>query len=280
MDKISQNDNAAPANLMAECNFRSLKEDELETCFYYEYSRELKSLRLAVGKFTRLHTFGADYGKPSLKTELAQLLGKQSILKRELVQLLAGSAFPRPWQMLSPASKSSLMESLPDAMAELEFRNPLNIIEGDPTQFQNFADFRSQVVEPVGVGVIRVGSFAANLAAGAPMIVRKFERWVRRQLRLARDTRGDELKYFRFRNPGPNGWRTALNQLGAFRWRYHCKKYGLTFREASARPDWKRTKPFYSDQSSLNRACEGATQCFEKLFPGCRPIHFTAGWRD
>jgi hypothetical protein len=69
------------------------------------------------------------------------------------------------------------MESLPDAMAELEFRNPLNIIEGDPTQFQNFADFRSQVVEPVGVGVIRVGSFAANLSAGAPMIVRRFERW-------------------------------------------------------------------------------------------------------
>jgi hypothetical protein len=136
MDKISQNDNAAPANLMAECNFSSLKEDELETCFYYEYSRDLKPLRVAVGKFTRLHTFGADYGKPSLKTELAQLLGKQSVLKRELVQLLARSAFPRPWQLLSSASKSSLMESLPDAIAELEFRNPLNIIEGDPTQFQ------------------------------------------------------------------------------------------------------------------------------------------------
>jgi hypothetical protein len=132
------------------------------------------------------------------------------------------------------------MESLPDAMAELEFRNPLNIIEGDPTQFQNFADFRSQVVEPVGVGVIRVGSFAANLSAGAPMIVRRFERWYAGNSVWSVNMRGDELKYFSFRNPGPNGWRTALNQLGALRWRYHCKKCGSTFREASALPVWKR----------------------------------------
>jgi hypothetical protein len=277
MDKI-----AAPANLVDECNFRSLKEDELETCFYYEYSRELKPLRVAVGKFTRLHTFGADYGKPSLKTELAQLLGKQSILKRELVQLLAGSPFPRAWQMLDSPRKCSLMESLPDAIDALEFRNPLNIIEGDPTQFQNFADFRSKVVEPVGVGEIRAGSFAANLAAGAPMIVRRFERWVRRELRSIPDLRGDELKYFSLRNPGPNGWRTALDQLGALRWRYHCKRRGLTFRQASALPAWKRAKPLYSSQSSFNRACEDAIRCFYELFPNRaeRPIHYTAGWRN
>lgn len=282
MDKISQNDNAAPANLMAECNFGRLKEEELETCFYYEYSRELKPLCVAVGKFTRLHTFGADYGKQSLKTDLGQLLGKQSILKRQLVQLLAESPFPRAWQMLRSTRKSSLMESLPDAIATLEFRNPLNIIEGPPTQFQNFADFRSKVVEPVGVGVIRAGSFAANLAAGAPMIVRTFERWVLRELRLVRDLRADELKHFSFFPPGPKGWRTALNQLGALRWRYHCKRRGLTFREASALPDWKRANPLYSNQSSFNRACKRAIECYNKLFSerANRPIHYTGGWRD
>ena len=50
---LMADDKAAPANLTAECDFGSLKEEELEACFYYEYSRELKSLRDAVGKFTR-----------------------------------------------------------------------------------------------------------------------------------------------------------------------------------------------------------------------------------
>jgi len=280
MAKANPNKRTAPAKLMAECNFGSLKEEELEACFYYEYARELKSLRDAVRKSTPI--FGADYRKPARRRELAQLLGKQSILKQQLVRLLAGSIFPKPWRLLIEASKRQLMETLPDYMDVLELRNPLCVIEGDPAQFGSFAEFRRQVVEPVGPGVVIAGCFAVNLAAGPSLIERKFRRWLGRELRHAQEIRGEELRHFSFRPPGPTGWRTALNQLGALRWRYHCKRCALTFREASALPDWKRAKPLYSDQSSLNRACEGGIRCFYELFPNRaeRPIHYTNGWQD
>ena len=84
-------------------------------------------MRGAVRKFTR--PFGADFRKPSRRKELAELLGKGSILKQRLVSLLAGSGFPKPWQLLSESSKEQLMETLPEAMAVLEVRKALCMME-------------------------------------------------------------------------------------------------------------------------------------------------------
>lgn len=259
------------ANLMAECNFASLKEKELEACFYYEYARELKSLRDAVRKFPRTGTFGADFGKPIRRKELAELLGKGSILKRRLVSLLVGSGFPKPWQLLEEARKEQLMETLPEAMAVLEVRKALCMIQWDPALF-GLREFRRQVVEQVAPGRVIAGGFAVNLAAGRVAIEREFKRWLDRELRRGEEMWGAELKYFR-RGPGPIGWRIGLNQLGALRWRYQIERCGLTFREARALPDWKRALPLYSDQSNFNRACAGAIRHLRELFPNERPIH-------
>ena len=201
----------APVRLMAECNFGSLKKEELEACYYYEYARQIKSMRGAVRKFTRL--YGADFRKAARRKELAELLGKGSILKQRLVSLLAGSGFPKPWQLLSESGKEQLMETLPEAMAVLEVRKALCIIQGDPAQFGSFAEFRRQVVEQVGPGRVIAGAFAVNLAAGRGAIEKEFRRWLGRELRRGEKMWGEELRYFSFKAFGPTGWIGALNQL-------------------------------------------------------------------
>jgi hypothetical protein len=213
---------------------------------------------------------------------------KGSVLKQQLVRLLTGSGFPKPWQMLSEANKAQLTERLPDAMAVLEVRKALCVMEWgewNPAGF-GLREFREQVVEQVGPGPVITVALAVNLAAGRVAIEREFRRWLDRELRRARKLWGEvegmkkneisQLEYFRFKAPGPTGWRTALNQLGALRWRHYARQCGLKFQEAKALSDWKKALPFVyrrSDQSSFNRACKGAIQRLAKLFPNERPIH-------
>jgi hypothetical protein len=119
------------------------------------------------------------------------------------------------------------------------------------------------------------GGFAVNLAAGPVAIEREFRRWLERELRRARKMWGAELKHFS-KGPGPAGWRTGLNQLGALRWRHEIKRIGLTFSEATALPNWKKALPslyWHSDQSNFIRACRRAIRRLAELFPNEQLIH-------
>jgi hypothetical protein len=262
-----------PQHLMTQCNFDAVDDDELEACFYYEYARELKGLHVAVKHYRQRKV-----DKP---------LPKLSVFKHQLAFALARSAgFPKAWQTLSKATKASLTETLPDAINALEPAKALNIVEGWNPGFGSVQDWSLQVVNPVNApyDVIKMGAFAMNLAAGAPAIAKEFDRWVRKLVRsLGKFERANAESAYPLRKPGPTGWRTALNQLGALRWRYYCKQSGMNFPEASQDAAWKKSKPsLYANQSTFNRACKAALQQFKALFPNQSdvPIHSTKGWRN
>jgi len=107
----------------------------LETCFYYEYARELQPLRDAVDLGKRLQTFGPDHKNPDLQKQLDQMLRKSSALKLELLRALVRWPFPQAWQSLDQSDKDSLIDTLPDAIDALKHGNPLNLVESDPTEF-------------------------------------------------------------------------------------------------------------------------------------------------
>jgi hypothetical protein len=214
-----------PVDLMVDCNFDSLAKEEEEAAYYFEHAREIRWMR---GKVRRKKEEG--------RKEEKELWGK-SILKRQLVRLLAGTGFPKPWQRLSKAARTQLMERVPEVMALLEVRQALCMIPTDewPAEF-GLREFRARVVERVGPGRVIAGGFAVNLAAGRGAIEREFSRWLERELRRAKEM-GEDLEAFSFKGPGPTGWRSGLNRLGALRWRYHVKRSCLTFRKAKALPD-------------------------------------------
>jgi hypothetical protein len=250
-------------------DFQSVPQSEIETCFIYEYAREL------VRRSPRILDLRAELeASPTAKTakELIKIMNK--CFPDFPVDVFGHNWFPDvPWQRLDEKLRSKVVKKTTKGLQhywkrlsfgklhiqtlrnmEATFRN----VEGVNTRSVETFRYFHEIFRTEGISETEYGFFAINWSYRDSEIRRAFEQWLSDE-RDGRKRRG--LIHIAPKPRGRGGFRDQLNCLGALRVREHYPREQLAdhpYRlKISARP--------YSNLPDLYEAAKKAGKLLGNL---------------
>ena len=246
-----------------EWDFRSVPQSEIETCFIYEYAREL------VRRSPRILNLRAELKASSTAKTARELI---KIMRKCFPDFPVGvfghNWFPDvPWQRLDEKLRSELvketMEGLHRYWKSLPFGklHIRTLRQLEPTNIRSLEAFRDlhEIFHTEDINETEYGFFAINWSYPNSEIRRAFEQWLSDE-REGRKRQG--LIHIARKPRGRGGFKDQLNCLGALRVTEHYPRKQLA---DYPYPRLKISSTPYSNLPDLYEATKKAREFLNKL---------------
>ena len=239
-----------------EWNFRSIPKSEVETCFIYEYARELVRRSPRISDLLARWKAGC---KAREKTPewyegnkaCIELIKALNICFPDCPSLILEGFPDSPWQELSQKVRAKLVEETTEGVHHNWNRLPYDKLHLQTLRALTTANVRSietfryfhEIFHNRELSETEYGFFAINWGYPDPEIRRAFGKWLSEQSQ-GREKRG--LREIKYKPRGRGALRDQLNWLGALRVKEHYPRkqlvnYPHPSLKVTARPYWNLT---------------------------------------
>jgi hypothetical protein len=246
-----------------EWDFQSVLQSEIETCFIYEYAREL------VRRSPRILNLRAELKASWTAKTVEELIKTMDKCFPDFPVVIFGhNWFPDiPWQRLDDKLRSELVKETTEGLQHYWKSLPSGKLHIQTLRRLETANIRSleafrhlhEIFHTEDINETEYGFFAINWSYTDAEIRRTFEQWLSEE-RQGRKRRG--LIHIARKPRGRGGFRDQLNCLGALRVREHYPRKQLA---DDPYPRLKISAPPYSNLPDLYEAAKKARELLGKL---------------